>query len=214
MCSEQALPRVARPQTGANRRAFGRSGRAAAVDNAPAAARPRGDRLGIRVVAPLILATTLLLGAVLAWSLHLAAHQAAPGLPAASDPRLILQPRTAVQSAQVGGLRLTLTASPLIPGSNHFELRLGDRGRPVDDARIRLIATMPGMGGHSLSYQARAIGEGRYAVSGPLTMFGHWRIAATVSRPGAAALTHAFGLNLDIPSGAFQAAAASNDTSK
>jgi hypothetical protein len=155
-----------------------------------------------------------LLAAVLVWSLHSAAHQAATGPSATIDPRLIIQPRTVAQTVQVGGLRLTLTASPLVPGSNHFEVRLGDRGRPVDGARIRLIATMPEMAGRPLSYQTGAIGEGRYEVTGPLTMFGHWQIMTTISRPGAAALTHAFGLSLDIPSGVIQTASASNDESR
>jgi|GEM_PF-1890606 len=187
----------------------GRVGRAAAVHSTPAAARPYADRPIIRAVtiaAPLLLAPVLVLATVLVWSLHSAAHKAVTGPYTAIDLRLIIQPRTVAQTVQVDGLQLTLTASPLMPGSNHFEVRLGDHGRLVDGARIRLIATMPGMAGGPLSYQTRAIGQGRYQATGPLTMFGRWQILATVSRPGVAALTHAFRLSLDVPSGALRAA--------
>lgn len=195
MSRERTLAVSARSRTGAN---------------------PRQPRTPGRVAkaAPLLLAPVLLLATVLVWSLHSAAHQAVTGLSAAIDPRLIIQPRIVAQTVQVGELRLTLTASSLVPGSNHFEVRLGDHGRPVDGARIRLIATMPEMAGSPLSYQTRAIGQGRYEVTCPLTMFGHWQIMTTVSRPGAAALRHAFGLSLDIPSGVLQAAAASNAQSR
>src|SRR5665213_1899167 len=100
-----------------------------------AGANPRQPRTPGRVamVALLLSAIMLLPAVVLFWSLHSAAHQAATGLSAAAiDPRLILQPRTVAQTVQVGGMRLTLTASPLVPGRNHFEVRLGDHGRPVE----------------------------------------------------------------------------------
>lgn len=214
MSRKRALAVPTRSRTGANPRrprTPGRVGRAAAAHSTSAAVRPYADRPIIRAVtiaAPLLLAPVLVLATVLVWSLQSAAHKAVTGLYTAIDPRLIIQPRTVAQTAQVDGLRLTLTASPLVPGSNHFEVRLDNQGRPVGGARIRLIATMPGMAGRPLSYQARAIGQGRYQATGPLTMFGRWQILATISRPGVAALTHVFRLSLDVPSGALPASEA------
>ena len=59
-----------------------------------------------------------------------AAAQSAGNRPAgAGDARLIVQPRTITQVARDAGLRLALTASPLVPGPNRFVVTLGEQGR-------------------------------------------------------------------------------------
>jgi hypothetical protein len=144
--------------------------------------------------------------ALLLWSLHPAARPAAATQSATVDPRLLIQPRTVAQAAQVDGLRLTLTAGPLVPGSNHFILTLSEAARPIDAAEIQLIASMRGMAMRPLIFTARPMGHGHYEATGGLTMFGQWRLIAQIRLPRAKPLRQAFGLNLDLPPGILSAA--------
>ena len=154
------------------------------------------------MVAPLLLAPVLLLVGVLIWSLHSSAdHQAVAGSSAAIDPRLIIRPRTVAQTAQVGELLLTLTASPLMPGSNRFEVRLGDQGRPLTGAHVVLVARMIGMAMRPVTRPLSEVRPGRYAGMGPLAMFGRWQVSLHIDRPGTVPLTHQFIVGVDLPSG-------------
>jgi hypothetical protein len=141
----------------------------------------------------------LLLVTVLVWSLHSAAHQAVAGRSAAIDPRLIIQPRTAAQTVQVGGVGLTLTASPLVPGSNHFEVRLDNHGRPSAGARVLLVARMIGMAMRPITLPMREVRPGWYAGMGPLAMFGRWQVTVHADRPGTTSLNHQFMVGVDLP---------------
>jgi hypothetical protein len=141
------------------------------------------------------------LPALLLWSHQPALRQATAGSAAAVDPRLLIHPRTLTQTARVGGQMLTLTASPLVPGSNHFVVTLGDASRPSAGVQVRLVATMTEMAMRPLVFRARLVGPGRYEATGALSMFGRWQVIAQVSRPGAAPLAHSFGLSLDLPAG-------------
>jgi hypothetical protein len=121
------------------------------------------------------------------------------------DPRLILTPRTLTQSATAGGLRVALTVSPLLPGSNRFELRLAVRGRPVMAAHVQLLPRMVGMPMRPIVLLMREVQPGRYTATGPLAMFGLWQLVARIDRPGEASLSHGFTLGVDLPTGLFAA---------
>jgi hypothetical protein len=105
------------------------------------------------------------------------------------------------QNARVGGLGLTLTASPLVPGSNHFEVRMGDHGRPLAGARVLLTARMIGMAMRPITLPLSELRPGRYTGTGPLAMFGRWQVTVHIDRPGMASLSHQFIVSVDLPNG-------------
>ncbi|MGH2345456.1 MAG: FixH family protein [Chloroflexota bacterium] len=165
---------------------------------------PRQPRTPGRVAmaTAVLLVIVLLPAMVLVWSRHAsAAHQTATGQSAAIDPRLILQPRSVAQTARVGGLRLTLNASPLMPGSNHFKVRLDDHGRPLAGAHVLLTARMIGMAMRPITLPLSEGQPGRYAGEGPLAMFGRWQLSLRIDRPGTASLRRQFIVSIDLPKG-------------
>lgn len=149
----------------------------------------------------------LLLGALAARGLAPRAGRAQGGSPSAAsaakgiDPRLILQPRTLTQVATAGGLRLSLTVGPLMPGPNRFELRLAARRRPAVAAHVYVAAIMTGMAMRPVTLSMREAQPGHYVGMGPLTMFGRWQLTIRIDRPGAAPLTHRFSVGVDLPPG-------------
>jgi hypothetical protein len=100
-----------------------------------------------------------------------------------------------------------LTADPLLPGPNRFELRLAKRGRSLASARVLLVARMIGMAMRPITLPMRELRPGRYAAMGPLAMFGPWQVTVQVDRPGTASFRHQFTVSVDLPSGPLAAAA-------
>jgi hypothetical protein len=149
----------------------------------------------------LLLLARLVLGAP-------AAAQSAGNRPAGAGatgaPLLIVQPLTITQVARIAGLRLALTASPLVPGPNRFAVTLDERGRAVEGARVHLVATMPGMLMRPVRFAAGPGREGGYAAAGTLPMFGPWQLTVGVDRPHAAPLDHRFQVRLDLPAALLQ----------
>lgn len=119
------------------------------------------------------------------------------------DPRLIVRPHTLTQSATVGGLRMALTVTPVLPGPNRFALSLIERGRPVAAARVRMAARMIGMSMRPVTLAMSEGRRGRYEARAPLAMFGRWRLSMRIDRPGAAPLTHRFTVEMNVPAGLF-----------
>lgn len=123
----------------------------------------------------------------------------------AVNPLLIIRPRTVTRQAHDGGLGLTLSASPLIPGPNRLVVALTNVTQQVSGAHLNLTATMIGMAMRPLHLPLRELGHGRYAVVAPLSMFGQWRLSLTVAPHHAAPITHIFMLSLDLPRGLYKA---------
>ena len=119
----------------------------------------------------------------------------------AIDPRLIVRGRTIRQSATAGALRMALTVRPVLPGPNHFALRLVERGRPVVRARVHLVARMTEMAMRPVTLSMTAGRRGRYTAWAPLAMFGHWQLTIQIDRPGAAPLTRRFTVEVQLPAG-------------
>jgi hypothetical protein len=117
----------------------------------------------------------------------------------AIDPRLIVRPHTVTRVAVVNGLHLALAVTPVLPGPNRVVVALTDHGRVLAGARIRVVATMPGMLMRPVQVVAREERGGRYVGMGALSMFGRWQLAVRVERPGAAPLVHVFAVPLDLP---------------
>jgi hypothetical protein len=116
------------------------------------------------------------------------------------------------QAARIGTLQLVLAANPALAGPNHFLATLVDHGRAIMGARVRVVATMPGMIMRPLSLPARERQGGHYTVACSLPMFGRWQLTVAVERRRAAAATHVFALNLDFPSRLLKALGAQGGT--
>jgi hypothetical protein len=98
---------------------------------------------------------------------------------------------------------MALMVSPMLPGPNHFELRLAGRGRPVVAAHVLLVPRMDGMAMRPVTLAMSEVQPGRYAAKGPLAMFGRWQVTVRIDRPGAATLQQGFTLGVDLPKGLF-----------
>lgn len=175
---------------------------------------PASTKARLALAAPVMLAIALLLAAVLnasgvgPWAGNPPASRlAASPVPQTIDPRLILVPRTVKQAATAGGVRMELTEGPLLPGANRFELRLAEHGRPLTGARVLLVARMLGMAMRPVTLPMREVRSGRYAATGPLSMFGQWQVAMRIDRPGTASLRHEFTAGVDLPRGLLTAPA-------
>jgi hypothetical protein len=180
------------------------------------ASRRRPARLAgaLSIVALAGAAVGLLLLARLVLGAPAVAHSVGTRPAGAGDPRLIVQPRTITQVARIAGLRLALTASPLVPGPNRFVVTLGEQGRAVEGARLYLLATMPGMLMRPVRFVAEQGRDGRYTAAGALPMFGRWQLTVRVDRPHAAPIVHRLWLSLDLPAALLQEVGArgSSDT--
>jgi hypothetical protein len=126
-------------------------------------------------------------------------HQAAVRI----DPRLILQPHTVTQLKQIAGLQLELTAAPLIPGTNHFTLRIDNHGHPSTQAAVGATATMQGMIMRPLHFALVAATGDRYMGVGTLPMFGSWHIALEIRQRRGGLVVTTFPLSLDLPAGLY-----------
>jgi len=165
----------------------------------------------------LLLLPVLLAGAIVSTGWHAGTGRPSAAPQAATvDPRLIVRSRTITQTISVGGSRLTLAASPLIPGTNHLELSLTDHGRAMQGARVSIGVKMTDMSLPPFWLAVHETQGGRYEAKAPLTMFGPWRITVKVDQPGGLHLSHAFALVLGLPPGLLDAlpgaAAASTPT--
>ena len=95
------------------------------------------------------------------------------------------------------GLRVTLATNPAAPmmGSIQFIVQVNDaKGQPVNDANVKVTATHPGMN-MTISGNATAQGNGRYAVQGNLGMGGAWKVKGEVNKSGIPSFTQEFDLD-------------------
>jgi hypothetical protein len=124
---------------------------------------------------------------------------AAPAAVPTVDPRLIIHPQTvAIAGVLSGGMHLSGTLYPTIPGANTLRLTLRrGSGEPVLGAHIRLVATMPGMalvhGRAVLAFR-----HGRYSGVLRLPMFGFYLAQVVVDTP-AGHYTGVITLTLPLP---------------
>jgi hypothetical protein len=144
----------------------------------------------------------LLVLVLVALGLILHARSAAQHRQAATiDPRLVLAPHTITQSKQIAGLHVALTAAPLLPGINHFTVRIDTNGHPSSQAAVAVTATMLGMVMRPLHFACTAEGGDRYAATGALPMFGRWQIAPRIRQPHGGMVAATFPLSLNLPAG-------------
>jgi hypothetical protein len=166
-------------------------------------ARYRGRRR--LAIANLALALVLLVAAVLVDQVapnrtrKAVSQSSAVSVTPTIDPRLILRPRTLTQAVVIEGVRITVEASPLIPGANHLVVTLTEQGQAIDGARVSASAVMAEMVMRPVRFVTSAKGGGRYEATGPLPMFGLWRLTIEADRPHEPHLSHTFALGLDIP---------------
>ena len=98
-------------------------------------------------------------------------------------------------------LSITLKADryPLIKGDNSLSVNVADTaGNAVTDAAVQVryyMPPMPGMAPMEFNSQAAPKGN-RYSFTANIPMEGGWKIDATVTQPGKAAVTATF--NVDV----------------
>lgn len=81
---------------------------------------------------------------------------------------------------------LTLSVDPAAAGVNRIEVLLEEDGRPVTDAsRVAVRFALESAGVGQSESLARAVGDGRYALTGPqLGLPGEWEVEVVARRPG------------------------------
>lgn len=86
----------------------------------------------------------------------------------------------------VGKTNVAIALTPYPPVSfqtGNFEITLTDeKGQAINDAKISLDLTMPGMWMPPSKPNAASIGDGKYKASAPWTMRGLWRIEVIITR--------------------------------
>ena len=109
----------------------------------------------------------------------------------------MLQPRTVgVGAVLTGGLRVTGTLAPTLPGPNTVQLVVrGRAGATVPASHVGLVVTMPGMAMRPIKVALVSQGHG-YAGVIRLPMFGFYRAAVVVT---ARAGRYMGGFTLEIP---------------
>jgi RND family efflux transporter MFP subunit len=95
------------------------------------------------------------------------------------------------EAGEKPALKIDFATSPKSPvvGKNTFRVKLTDpAGKPVTDARVVFVASMPPMpgmpGGMSLEEEAKQTRDGEYSAAVQLVMQGAWKVVVTVERPG------------------------------
>ncbi|MFL5303569.1 MAG: efflux RND transporter periplasmic adaptor subunit [Polyangia bacterium] len=98
--------------------------------------------------------------------------------------------RAAGGTTHLGDLTVTVTPAPDPPrtGENRLELALaGPTGAPVDGAKLAFVWDMPAMGSMPEMRgrgEVKAEGNGRYAITYPLSMQGDWFLTLSIEAPG------------------------------
>ena len=99
------------------------------------------------------------------------------------------------ESRQVAGLSLTLTTLPETPkaGENVLRLKLTDQaGKPVTNAKVLFIYTMPMPGMSETKAHATHSKDGIYEGKAMLGMGGTWEVTANVTIPGKPPISEKF----------------------
>lgn len=118
---------------------------------------------------------------------------------AAVDPRLVLHPHTtSITGSLAGGLKVSGTLSPTIPGKNTLRLALRSaNGQPVPAGHVSLVVTMPGMSMPPIRATLHAQGSA-YASTIRIPMFGRYHATVTFATP-TRHYTGAMAVNLPLP---------------
>lgn len=91
-----------------------------------------------------------------------------------------------VAAQTVGKMNVAIALTPYPPVSfqtGNFEITLTDeKGQAINDAKVSLDLTMPGMWMPPSKPNASTLGDGKYKASAPWTMRGLWRIEVIVTR--------------------------------
>jgi hypothetical protein len=107
--------------------------------------------------------------------------------PAPADPSIKpVQMTSSTASQKVGGMNVALELNPFPPASFQqasFNVKLtDDKGQAINDAKISLDLTMPGMWMPPSKPDAQALSDGAYRANARFTMRGWWRIEVIITR--------------------------------
>jgi hypothetical protein len=107
--------------------------------------------------------------------------------PASADPSIKpVQMTSSMASQKVGAMNVALELNPFPPVSFQqasFNVKLTDeKGQAINDAKISLDLTMPGMWMPPSKPDAQALNDGAYRANARFTMRGWWRIEVIITR--------------------------------
>ncbi|MDO8610467.1 MAG: FixH family protein [bacterium] len=87
-------------------------------------------------------------------------------------------------SNEGGPISLSTSPNPLQPGPATFFIDVKDKnGKPVDNATVLFDLNMTTMNMGTQQGNAVSLGNGRYSVTGSMSMRGPWRVRTTVTMP-------------------------------
>jgi nitrogen fixation protein FixH len=88
------------------------------------------------------------------------------------------------------GWQLTLEERYFRKGSNDLSMTiLGRDGKPLKDAAVLLVISRPASRKYDRTYEARKLGNGRFAASIELPLFGYWELRFDIQQ-GTARMEH------------------------
>lgn len=88
------------------------------------------------------------------------------------------------------GWTITVQNTFIKKGSNELSvIALGRDGKPLKNATVLLTVSRPSTRQFDRTYEAKQMGEGRYAASVELPLFGHWDLRADI-RQGTERMEH------------------------
>jgi hypothetical protein len=107
--------------------------------------------------------------------------------PVSSDPSIKpVQMTASTASQKIGTMNVALEINPYPPVSFQqasFNVKLtDDKGQAINDAKISLDLTMPGMWMPPSKPDAQALNDGAYRANARFTMRGWWRIEVIITR--------------------------------
>ena len=94
-------------------------------------------------------------------------------------------------------ISLTTNPNPLQMGSATFIIDVKDKtGKPVDNATVSFDLNMTAMNMGTQQGNATPQGDGRYAVSGRMSMRGPWKVSTKITMPDGSVVNKDFTVNV------------------
>jgi Cu(I)/Ag(I) efflux system membrane protein CusA/SilA len=130
-----------------------------------------------------------LFGKAAAWSAALVLAVAATSCTRQDAPEPGPAQSPAAANAQGVSVQFASEPNPPVSGNNQVEVIVLENGKPVTDAAVEAVFSMPAMPSMNMPAMRSAAplthaGEGRYRGTGELSMAGTWNVTVTASRGG------------------------------
>ena len=130
-----------------------------------------------------------LFGKAAAWSAALILAVAATSCTRQDAPEPAPAQSPAAANAQGVSVQFASEPNPPVSGNNQVEVIVLENGKPVTDATVEAVFSMPAMPSMNMPAMRSAAplthaADGRYRGTGELSMAGTWNVTVTASRGG------------------------------